>query len=120
MKTDVYQKLRKHLDDLPGGYPATDTGVELRILKRMFTPEEAWLATHLTLIAEEPRVVARRAKIGKDEAARRLEEMARKGLLFRIEEESGKPTYMAAQLVIGMWEWHVNDLDSEFIADMHE
>jgi NAD-dependent dihydropyrimidine dehydrogenase PreA subunit len=120
MTTDVYQKLREHLDDLPGGYPATETGVELRILKRMFTPEEAWLATHLTLIAEEPRVVARRAKIGQDEAARRLEGMARKGLLFRIEEEPGKPTYMAAQYVIGMWEYHVNDLDPEFIADMEE
>jgi len=120
MTTDVYQKLRKHLDDLPGGYPATETGVELRILKRMFTPEEAWLATHLTLIAEEPRVVARRAKIGKDEAARRLEEMARKGLLFRIEEEPGNPTYMAAQYLIGIWEFHVNDLDIELIADMDE
>ena len=32
----------------------------------------------------------------------------------------GKICYMAAQLVIGMWEWHVNDLDPEFIADMHE
>lgn len=120
MTTDVYQKLRKYLDDLPGGYPAAETGVELRILKRMFTPEEAWLATHLTLIAEEPRVVARRAKIGKDEAAIRLEEMARKGLLFRIEETPGKPTYMAVQFVIGMWEFHVNDLDPEFIADMDE
>ena len=120
MTTDVYQNLRKHLDDLPGGYPATETGVELRILKRMFTPEEAWLALHLTLIAEEPRIVARRAKISKDEATTRLEEMARKGLLFRIEEEAGKPTYMAAQFVIGMWEFHVNDLDPEFIADMDE
>ena len=66
MTTDLYQKLRKHLNDLPGGYPATETGVELRILKRLFTPEEAWLATHVTLIAEEPRVVAPRAKNGKD------------------------------------------------------
>ena len=120
MTTNVYQKLRKHLDDLPGGYPATETGVELRILKRMFTPEEAWLATHLTLIAEEPRVVARRAKIGKDEAAIRLEEMARKGLLFRIEETPGKPTYMAVQFLIGIWEFHVNDLDTELIADVEE
>ena len=69
MITDVYQKLRNHLDDLPGGYPATDSGVEMRILKRLFTPEEAQFATHLTLIPEEPRVVARRAKIGKEEAA---------------------------------------------------
>ena len=45
----VYEKLRDHLDSLPGGYPATDNGVELRILKRLFTPEEAALAQQLTM-----------------------------------------------------------------------
>ena len=34
MTADVYRKLRKHLDDLPRGFPATKIGVELRILKR--------------------------------------------------------------------------------------
>jgi hypothetical protein len=38
---DVYLKLAKHLDNLPAGFPATDSGVELRILKRLFTPQEA-------------------------------------------------------------------------------
>ena len=35
---DVYKRLAEHLDDLPAGFPATDSGVELRILKRLFTP----------------------------------------------------------------------------------
>jgi len=38
---DVYARLREHLDELPAGFPATETGVELRILHRLFTPEEA-------------------------------------------------------------------------------
>jgi electron transport complex protein RnfB len=42
--TDVYKKLAKHLDNLPAGYPSTESGVELRILKRLFTPEEAEIA----------------------------------------------------------------------------
>ena len=54
MTTDLYLKLRKHLDDLPGGYPATETGVELRILKRMFTPEEAELAATMRITPESP------------------------------------------------------------------
>jgi hypothetical protein len=29
---ELYQKLARHLDDLPGGYPATDSGVESQIL----------------------------------------------------------------------------------------
>jgi len=32
------------LDGLPGGFPPTPDGVELRILKRLFTPEQAELA----------------------------------------------------------------------------
>jgi hypothetical protein len=65
MTEGIYQKLAKHLDDLPGGFPPTDSGVEMRILKRLFTPKEAELALHLTLIAEEPKVVARRVKISR-------------------------------------------------------
>jgi len=41
---NVYDDLAAHLDRLPAGFPRTPTGVELRILKRLFTPEEAALA----------------------------------------------------------------------------
>ena len=43
MKMECYAKLARHLDSLPGGYPSTDSGVELRMLGRLFTPEEAEL-----------------------------------------------------------------------------
>ena len=36
--TDVYKKLAKHLDNLPAGYPSTESGVELRILKAPVLP----------------------------------------------------------------------------------
>jgi electron transport complex protein RnfB len=117
---DIYQKLAQHLDNLPGGYPATDSGVELRILRRLFTQEEAEFALYLGLIPAEADIIARRAGIGRAEAARRLEEMARKGLIMRLAYE-GKPVqYMAAQFVIGIWEFHVNDLDPELIRDVNE
>ena len=37
----VYIKLQKHLNNQAVGFPATKTGVEIRILKHIFTPEEA-------------------------------------------------------------------------------
>ena len=94
MENDLYEKLARHLDELPGGFPPTESGVELRILRRLFNEDEAELALHLTLIPEEPRVIARRAKIKHLEAARRLEDMALKGLLLRVEEIPGTPAYM--------------------------
>ncbi|MCZ7669933.1 MAG: hypothetical protein M5U34_23525 [Chloroflexi bacterium] len=89
MNQDVYQKLAHHLDDLPAGYPATDSGVELRILRRLFTPEEAALALHLTLLPEEARVVARRAGLPTPETAQRLQEMETKGLIYSYQRGRG-------------------------------
>ena len=33
---DVYERLRKRLDDLATGYPATEDRAEIRILKQLF------------------------------------------------------------------------------------
>jgi len=120
MEQEIYKRLAMHLDNLPGGFPPTESGVEMRILKRLFTPEEAKLALYLTLLPEEPRVVARRAGLPRDETAKRLEEMAKKGLILREESGRGPIRYMAAQYVVGIWEYHVNDLDKELIQDMNE
>ena len=119
MTEHVYRKLAQHLDNLPGGFPSTDSGVELRILRRLFSPEEAEFALCLTLIPEEPRVIARRAGILTEEAAGRLEEMAQKGLIFRIVQKDGTSLYQALQYVIGIWEFNVNNLDTELIRDMN-
>ena len=91
MTEKIYQKLAKHLDNLPGGFPSTDTGVEFRILKRLFTPEEAEFALYLTLIPEESRVVARRANVSTREASQRCEAMAQKGLIYRIDADGDPP-----------------------------
>ena len=47
MAADIYERLAQHLDNLPGGFPRTESGVEVRILRRLFTPEDAELALHL-------------------------------------------------------------------------
>jgi len=120
MPEKIYQKLAKHLDNMPGGFPSTDTGVEFRILKRLFTPEEAEFALHLTLIPEQSRVVARRANVSTREASRRCEAMAQKGLIYRIDADGDPPVYMAAQYVLGIWEFHVKDLDEGLARDMGE
>src|SRR4030042_3414562 len=117
---NIYRKLAKHLDDMPGGFPSTESGVELRILRRLFTREEAALALSLTLLPEEPAHVGRRIHLPEEETARRLEEMAKKGLIYRIQPEERPPRYMAWQFAIGIWEFHVNSLDRGLVEDMAE
>ena len=118
MENTVYHDLARHLDRLPGGFPPTANGLELRILKRLFMKVEARLACHLTLIPETARVVAYRCGWFHEKAATMLESMWQKGLILK-QEAKGKPSrYMACQFVVGIWEFQVNRLDSELVADM--
>lgn len=117
---DIYEKLAKHLDDLPAGYPRTESGVEMRILRRLFTPEEAELTLHLTLLSEEPRVVARRARQPVEAVAERLEEMAQKGLIYSSHRPGRMPRYAIQQFAIGFWEGQVNRLTPELVRDFEE
>jgi len=117
---DLYQKLAQHLDRLPGGYPATESGVELRILRRLFSPQDAELALHLALIAEEAPVIAHRAGIPVAEAQQRLEDMASRGLIYSTHHRERPPEYMALQFVVGIWEFQVNRLDEGLVQDVDE
>lgn len=115
MKADIYSRLAGHLDRLPGGFPSTKSGVEIRILKRLFSPEQAGLACHLTLISETAPVIALRSGLAVEKTAAVLEQMAQKGLVFK----SSNPTrYMAAQFVVGIWEYQVGHLNPGLVEDM--
>jgi NAD-dependent dihydropyrimidine dehydrogenase PreA subunit len=65
-------------------------------------------------------VIARRAGIPVEEAARRLEEMAGKGLIYRTQPKGKPARYMASQFAIGIWEYHVNSLDAGLVHDFDE
>ena len=58
MSEDVYTRLREFMDTLPTGFPATPNGVEIKILKKLFTPEEAELTMKLSKEPEEVREIA--------------------------------------------------------------
>jgi len=118
MDDGVYEKLARHLDDLPGGFPATESGVEMRILRRLFSPGQAALAVHLTLMPKNAKALARRAGLPVLVVSERLEEMAQKGLVLRLKREGKPAMYGAAQYIIGIWEYQVNNLDTELIRDM--
>jgi NAD-dependent dihydropyrimidine dehydrogenase PreA subunit len=116
--TNVYKRLAEHLDHLPGGYPSTESGVELKILKKLFTEEEAHIAEALTMMPEAAAIIAERLNTDPDDMVAKLDEMSGKGLIFKLDKKM--PLYMAAQFVIGIWEYHVNDLDSQLIEYFNE
>jgi electron transport complex protein RnfB len=115
MSDDPYHRLREFLDWFPLGFPATDSGVELRILKRLFTVEEAETAVLLTPLPEEASQVAARAGVPEETLEARLAAMAEKGLVFRVCRE-GKTLYNAAPFMIGLYEYSVEKIDEELAA----
>lgn len=111
---DVYKRLAEKLDQIPNGFPATESGVELRLLQRIFSPQDAALALQLEHAPETVDVVARR--LGKSIAETRgiLDEMVEKGQIGSV-KRSGEQIYMLYPFIIGLYEFRVNRLDREFV-----
>ncbi|HMF29807.1 MAG TPA: 4Fe-4S binding protein [Candidatus Lokiarchaeia archaeon] len=119
----AYRRLQEHLDKQPIGYPATETGVEIRILQYLFTPEEAKLATALTFIPESPQKIFRRAKkLGFEEGEMNqlLDGMVAKGIIHGGRNpDTGEGAFGTAPFAVGFYEYQAGKLTKEF-ADMAE
>lgn len=116
---EIYQRLRQRLDDLGPGFPATESGIEIKILKRLFTEKEAELFPKLSPLLEASEEAANRLGLDVKETAALMEQMARRGLLFR-QRKDGEPRYAAVPFVVGIFEFQLNRLDPEFARDFDE
>ncbi len=112
MSDTAYMRLREFLDKFPLGFPRTDSEVEIRILKKLFTKDEAQLVCDLQPFPEETAHIARRLGVSEEVLRERLESMARKGLVFRIRRE-GKTYFNAAPFMIGLYEYSVRKIDRD-------
>ena len=113
MAEDIYIRLREFMDQLPAGYPSTPTEVEIKILKKLFSPQQAELVMKLKKEPEDVADIAGRTGIDEAELAAKLEEMAQKGLLFRV-RDGEKRFYQATQFLAGLYEFQLKNLDREF------
>ena len=49
---DIYERLVAALEALPHGFGRTESGVELKLMRKAFTEEEVWLAGQLARFPE--------------------------------------------------------------------
>lgn len=118
----VYIKLQRHLDRQAVGFPSTRSGSEIRILKHIFTPREAEIATCLTYRFEPLETVSERAGHlveSPEELAELLDRIEKKGGIERKIRE-GKKFYCNVPLIVGMYEFQLERLTPEFIKDFDE
>jgi electron transport complex protein RnfB len=119
---DLYRKLQEHLDELPIGFPATKSGVELKLLTHFFTPEEAKIALLLTWDFQGVDQIQEHAKeldMTRQELENKLDDMARKGSI-RFVIRDGEKKYGVDILAVGMYEAKVNHLSEEFLNAMSQ
>ncbi len=101
MNEKIYERLREHLDSLPTGYPKTQSGVELKMLQKLFTEEEAEMACQLKPLPESAEQIAQRLGRNPEKVADFLYHMSRKGLILRLKID-GVNQYMAMMFIVGI------------------
>jgi electron transport complex protein RnfB len=110
--SNAYKKLAERLDALPNGYPPTADGAELRLLAKLFSPQEADLASQLRLTKEAPEQIAARTGRDLSEIRPLLKGMARRGLITAGRTQAGLG-YGLMPFVVGIYEMQIGSMDEE-------
>ncbi len=115
MTDKLYRQLQLQLDQYSMGFPATQSGVEIKILKRLFSQEDAGLFLKMTPLLEPVEDIAARLGSPAADTAAQLEKMAARGLLFRL-ARGDSIKYGAIPFVHGLFEFQVGRLDKTLAA----
>jgi Na+-translocating ferredoxin:NAD+ oxidoreductase subunit B len=115
---DVYKRLAVKLNQMPNGFPETPGGVELRILKKIFTPEQAETALKIRPIPETVETIAERLETPLPEMQATLDIMVGKGQIASA-KMYGNQVYIFMPFIIGIYEFQMDRMDKE-LAELIE
>lgn len=111
---NAYEKFRAKIDsNHPMPTPATDSRVELEILRNMMTEQEAEFACHLSLQPETIETIAQRAAAPPDRLREVLESLVRKGVVFKVYEDV--PRYSLVAMLPGIYEFQVGRMSPAMV-----
>jgi Na+-translocating ferredoxin:NAD+ oxidoreductase subunit B len=115
----VYQKLADELDRIPNGFPKTQSGVELKLLAKLFSPREARLASTLSLEPQSIKTIADNNNQAEAEVKAMLIGMVKKGLIEMKRMEREGFVFYLMPFVVGFYEKQNAKIDKEF-AELFE
>ncbi len=112
MPDEPYAQLAEALDRLPNGFPRTDSGLEIQILRKICSPGEAALAGLLTGTPQPVGPIASRAGKPTGEVRRALFDLVRRGIAWP-EKQDGAVRFRLAPFVVGIYEAQAESMDHE-------
>ena len=125
-RKDVYRELQKHIDNMPVAFPESASGLDIKLLKQRFTPEEAKIALELSALPEPLERIYKRLKktgISIGDLEKILDNLVVKGSILGgkyFERKGPKKYYSKAQLAVGMYELQATRLTKEFEQDFRD
>lgn len=120
MGQEIYRQLQQHLDHMPIPFPETKSGVEIRLLKHLFSEEEANIALKLSALPEPIEKIHRRFKkgeIAREMLVEALEGLFEKGAIMAVHRQGEDSLYSKLPLVIGIFEHQVDRVTKELAED---
>lgn len=113
MSENIYRQLQQRLDFYSMGFPATESGIELKILKYLFSEDDAKMFLSLSHKLEMTSSIASSLNQPLEKVAVHLDDMAERGLLFRL-KKADSVKYAAIPFVHGLFEFQVKNLKRDF------
>jgi Na+-translocating ferredoxin:NAD+ oxidoreductase subunit B len=118
MKNSIFKSLQEKINEYGPGFPASKSGVELEILKILFTEQDAEFYMKMNPKYETVEMISQRIGEKINKTDKQLERMLEKGTVLCMEVKSQK-VYAPAPYMIGIWENLANTMD-EAMAQLLE
>lgn len=119
MEDEVYKKLAKVLDTLPNGFPSSENGVEIKLLKKIFDPDQVELFCDLKLNFETAQQIAERTGRPLEGLEEKLNRMKDRGQIqsFPMEDIN---VYRMLPWAFGIYEMQLPHLNRELVDMVEE
>lgn len=119
-ESQAYSDWQEYKATLPTSHPSAESDVKIRMLKHLFTLEEARIAAQLSAIPEPLNRIHKRVRkkgMSLEELELILDDLAERGVLL-MSTKGGKKYYSNFILPLGMFQLQGRRLNEDFVKDV--
>lgn len=110
---DIFKKLAIQLNKIPNGFPETKSSVELKILEKLFTHEEAEIACNMNLAPKSANELSQTMQQEKKQTQALLKSMLKKGLI-EMTKQGKLLGFKLIPFIVGFYENQNASIDKDF------